>query len=239
MSTIADRLSQVWTRITQAAYAAGRDPASISLLAVSKTHVIAELKAALAAGQTAFGESYLQDALPKIEAIGHRAEWHYIGPIQSNKTRQIAANFDWVHTVDQIKIAQRLNEQRPRELPPLNVCLQINTSGEAAKAGIPPADTRALAEAVSMLPHLRLRGLMVIPARQQDPARQREPFHQLRSLFEQLNADGFSLDTLSMGMSNDMEAAIAEGATLVRIGTAIFGPRRTKATDHQQSTDQI
>ena len=239
MSTIADRLTRVWTRITQAAYAAGRDPASISLLAVSKTHAIAELEAALAAGQTAFGESYLQEAVPKIEAIGNRAEWHFIGPIQSNKTRQIAACFDWVHTVDRIKIAQRLNEQRPTELPPLNVCLQINTSGEAAKAGITPADTRALAEAVSMLPHLRLRGLMTIPAREQDPARQREPFHQLHSLFEQLNADGFSLDTLSMGMSNDMESAITEGATLVRIGTAIFGPRRAKSTDHQQSTDQI
>jgi len=242
MSTIADRLARVRTRITQAAYAAGRDPASINLLAVSKTHLVADLEAALAAGQTALGESYLQDALPKIEAIGERAEWHFIGPIQSNKTRQIAAHFDWVHSVDRIKIAQRLNEQRPGELPPLNVCLQVNTSGEAAKAGILPAETRALAEAVSMLPHLRLRGLMTIPMREQDSARQRQPFHQLRSLFEQLNAGGFNLDTLSMGMSNDMEAAIAEGATLVRIGTAIFGPRRARTTDHpeeSQSTDQI
>ena len=242
MSTIADRLEQVWSRITQAANAAGRDPASIKLLAVSKTHPVAELEAALAAGQTAFGESYLQDALPKIEAIGNRAEWHFIGPIQSNKTRQIAAHFDWVHSVDRIKIAQRLSEQRPKELPPLNVCLQVNTSGETAKAGIPPADTRALAEVVNMLPHLRLRGLMTIPAREQDTARQRQPFHQLRTLFEQLNKNGFNLDTLSMGMSDDMEAAIAEGATLLRIGTAIFGPRQAKATHNsgeKQSSEQI
>ncbi len=226
MSTIADRLVHVQTRITLAAQAAGRDPANIKLLAVSKTHSIAELEAALAAGQTAFGESYLQDALPKIEHIGDQAEWHFIGPIQSNKTRQIAVHFNWVHSVDRIKIAQRLSEQRPRELPPLNICLQVNTSGEAAKAGIPPADTQALAEAVSKLPHLRLRGLMTIPAQDQDPARQRQPFRQLRSLFEQLNAGDFSLDTLSMGMSDDLEAAIAEGTTLVRVGTAIFGPRR-------------
>ena len=226
MSTIADRLVHVQTRITQAAQAAGRDPANIKLLAVSKTLSIAELEAALAAGQTAFGESYLQDALPKIEHIGDQAEWHFIGPIQSNKTRQIAVHFNWVHSVDRIKIAQRLSEQRPRELPPLNICLQVNTSGEAAKAGIPPADTQALAEAVSKLPHLRLRGLMTIPAQDQDPARQRQPFRQLRSLFEQLNAGDFSLDTLSMGMSDDLEAAIAEGSTLVRVGTAIFGPRR-------------
>lgn len=226
MSTIADRLVHVRTRITQAAHAAGRDPANIKLLAVSKTHSIAELETALAAGQTAFGESYLQDALPKIEHIGDQAEWHYIGPIQSNKTRQIAVHFDWVHSVDRIKIAQRLSEQRPRELPPLNICLQVNTSGEAAKAGIPPADTQALAEAVSKLPHLRLRGLMTIPAQDQDPARQRQPFRQLRRLFEQLNAGDFNLDTLSMGMSDDLEAAIAEGTTLVRVGTAIFGPRR-------------
>ena len=188
MSTIADRLAQVRTRITQAANAAGRDPASIKLLAVSKTHPVAILETALTAGQTAFGESYLQDALPKIEAIGDRAEWHFIGPIQTNKTRQIATHFDWVHSVDRIKIAQRLNEQRPRELPPLNICLQVNMSGEATKAGIPPTETRALAEAVSKLPHLKLRGLMAIPAREQDPARQRPPFHQLHSLFEQLNA---------------------------------------------------
>ena len=232
MSTIADRLERVWSRISQAANAAGRDPACIRLLAVSKTQPVAKLEAALAAGQTVFGESYLQDALPKIEAIGTRAEWHFIGPIQSNKTRQIAAHFDWVHSVDRIKIAQRLSEQRPRELPPLNVCLQVNISAEATKAGAPPADIRALAEAINKLPHLRLRGLMAIPAREQDPTRQRQSFHELRRLFEQLNTEGFNLDTLSMGMSSDMEAAIAEGATLVRIGTAIFGPRLTRSTDN-------
>ena len=232
MSTIADRLERVWSRISQAANAAGRDPACIRLLAVSKTQPVAKLEAALAAGQTVFGESYLQDALPKIEAIGTRAEWHFIGPIQSNKSRQIAAHFDWVHSVDRIKIAQRLSEQRPRELPPLNVCLQVNISAEATKAGAPPADIRALAEAINKLPHLRLRGLMAIPAREQDPTRQRQSFHELRRLFEQLNTEGFNLDTLSMGMSSDMEAAIAEGATLVRIGTAIFGPRLTRSTDN-------
>ena len=228
MSTISDRLEQVRSRIKQAAIAADRDPASIKLVAVSKTQPISKLEAALAADQSIFGESYLQDALPKIEAIGARAEWHFIGPIQSNKTRQIATHFDWVHSVDRIKIAQRLNEQRPENLPPLNVCLQVNTSGEVAKTGVAPAETRALAEAINLLPHLRLRGLMTIPAREQDPERQRQPFHQLHSLFEQLNNNGFNLDTLSMGMSDDMEAAIAEGATLVRVGTAIFGPRLTK-----------
>jgi pyridoxal phosphate enzyme (YggS family) len=228
MSTIADRLARVRTRITQAAIAAGRDPASIKLLAVSKSHPVAELEAALSAGQFAFGESYLQDALPKIEVIANRAEWHFIGPIQSNKTRQIAAQFDWVHSVDRIKIAQRLNEQRPVERPPLNICLQVNISDEAGKAGVTPAEIRALAEAVCKLPHLRLRGLMAIPVREHDPARQRQPFQQLRNLFEQLNIAGFNLDTLSMGMSADLEAAIAEGATLVRVGTAIFGPRQAR-----------
>jgi pyridoxal phosphate enzyme (YggS family) len=170
----------------------------------------------------------LQDALPKIEVIANRAEWHFIGPIQSNKTRQIAAQFDWVHSVDRIKIAQRLNEQRPVERPPLNICLQVNISDEAGKAGVTPAEIRALAEAVCKLPHLRLRGLMAIPVREHDPARQRQPFQQLRNLFEQLNIAGFNLDTLSMGMSADLEAAIAEGATLVRVGTAIFGPRQAR-----------
>jgi pyridoxal phosphate enzyme (YggS family) len=225
MSTIADRLAQVRMRIAQAATAAGRDPTSIRLLAVSKTHPIADLEAALAAGQTAFGESYLQDVLPKIEAIGERAEWHFIGPIQSNKTRQIASHFAWVHSVDRLKIAQRLSEQRPAGVPPLNVCLQVNTSGETTKRGVSPDETRSLAKAVAALPHLRLRGLMTIPARAQDIKQQRQPFAQLRRLLEQLNANGFELDTLSMGMSNDLEAAITEGATLVRIGSAIFGPR--------------
>lgn len=225
MSTIADRLAQVRMRISQAAATAARDPNSIRLLAVSKTRPVADLEAALAAGQRAFGESYLQDALPKIAAIGERAEWHFIGPIQSNKTRQIASHFAWVHSVDRLKIAQRLSEQRPAGLPPLNICLQVNTSGETTKGGVLPEETRNLAEAVALLPHLRLRGLMTIPAPVQDVTQQRRPFAQLRRLLEQLNANGLELDTLSMGMSNDLEAAIAEGATLVRIGTAIFGPR--------------
>jgi len=227
MSTIAERLTQVRLRIAQAAMAAGRDPANIRLLAVSKTRPVTDLEAALAAGQTTFGESYLQDALPKITAIGERAEWHFIGPIQSNKTRQIASHFAWVHSVDRLKIAQRLSEQRPAGLPPLNVCLQVNTSGENTKAGISPEDTEKLAAAVAALPRLRLRGLMTIPAWKQDVRQQRQPFAQLRKLLEQLNTKGYALDTLSMGMSNDLEAAIAEGATLVRIGTAIFGPRST------------
>ena len=235
MSTIAERLTQVRLRIAQAAMAAGRDPASIRLLAVSKTRPVTDLEAALAAGQTTFGESYLQDALPKIAAIGERAEWHFIGPIQSNKTRQIAGHFAWVHSVDRLKIAQRLSEQRPPELAPLNVCLQVNTSGENTKGGVSPEETATLAAAVAALPHLRLRGLMTIPAHTQDVRQQRQPFALLRRLQEQLNANGFELDTLSMGMSNDLEAAIAEGATLVRIGTAIFGPRST----HREKPDVI
>jgi len=234
MSTIVERLAQVRMRIDRAATAAGRDPAGIRLLAVSKTRPVADLEAALAAGQTAFGESYLQDALPKIAALGDRAEWHFIGPIQSNKTRQIATQFAWVHSVDRLKIAQRLSEQRPAALPPLNICLQVNTSGENTKAGISPSATLTLATAVAALPHLRLRGLMTIPAPEQDVQQQRLPFARLRRLLEQLNANGFELDTLSMGMSNDLEAAILEGATLVRIGTAIFGPRshsRAKVND--------
>lgn len=231
MSTIAERLAQVRLRIQQAAVAAGRDPAGIQLLAVSKTRPVTDLEAALAAGQTAFGESYLQDALPKIAALGERAEWHFIGPIQSNKTRQIASHFAWVHSVDRLKIAQRLSEQRPAELPPLNVCLQINTSGETSKAGVSPDEALNLAQALVLLPRLRLRGLMTIPAPTVEMAQQRRPFAQLRALLEQLNASGHELDTLSMGMSNDLEAAIAEGATVVRIGTAIFGPRSTNKVE--------
>jgi pyridoxal phosphate enzyme (YggS family) len=228
MSTIVERLAQVRMRIAQAAMAAGRDPASIRLLAVSKTRPTTDLEAALAAGQTAFGESYLQDALPKIAVIGERAEWHFIGPIQSNKTRQVARHFAWAHSVDRLKIAQRLSEQRPAWLPPLNVCLQVNTSGEDTKGGVSPEETETLAAAVAALPQLRLRGLMTIPAHTKDVRQQRQPFALLRKLLEQLNTRGYELDTLSMGMSNDLEAAIAEGATLVRIGTAIFGPRSTR-----------
>ena len=225
MSSIAERLARVHARIHAAAEAAGRDAADIRLLAVSKTRPVADVEAALAAGQRAFGESYVQDALPKIAAIGARAEWHFIGPVQSNKTRAIAEHFDWVQSVDRLKIARRLSEQRPPGRAPLQICLQVNVSRDPAKAGVDPDEVGALARAVAELPNLRLRGLMTIPARSEDPDRQREPFRRLRELYETLQTQGLALDTLSMGMSADLEAAIAEGATLVRIGTAIFGPR--------------
>ncbi len=225
MSSIAERLARVHARIHAAAEAAGRDPADIRLLAVSKTRPVADVAAALAAGQRAFGESYVQDALPKIAAIGDRAEWHFIGPVQSNKTRAIAEHFDWVQSVDRLKIARRLSEQRPPGRPPLQICLQVNVSRDPAKAGVDPDQAGELARAVADLPNLQLRGLMTIPARSDDPTRQRVPFRHLRELYDMLQTQGMALDTLSMGMSADLEAAIAEGATLVRIGTAIFGPR--------------
>ncbi len=225
MSSIAERLARVHARIHAAAEAAGRDPADIRLLAVSKTRPVADVAAALAAGQRAFGESYVQDALPKIAAIGDRAEWHFIGPVQSNKTRAIAEHFDWVQSVDRLKIARRLSEQRPPGRPPLQICLQVNVSRDPAKAGVDPDQAGELARAVADLPNLQLRGLMTIPARSDDPTRQRVPFRHLRELYDTLQMQGLALDTLSMGMSADLEAAIAEGATLVRIGTAIFGPR--------------
>ncbi|MFO8025245.1 YggS family pyridoxal phosphate-dependent enzyme [Thiohalophilus sp.] len=226
MNSIAQRLEQVRARITQAEQRAQRPPGSTRLLAVSKTRPIEDLRAALAAGQTCFGENYLQDALPKIaELADELIEWHYIGPLQSNKTREIAGHFAWVHSVDRLKIARRLSEQRPPYLPPLNLCLQINTSGEASKSGIVPEEALKLARAIADLPHLQLRGLMTIPAPGSGFEQQRQPFRQLRELFAQLNAEGLALDTLSMGMSGDLEAAIAEGSTLVRIGTAIFGAR--------------
>ena len=225
-TTLRERLQQVRMQITQAALAAQRAPAGVQLLAVSKTHSAAAIREALAAGQTAFGESYVQEALVKIAALADAPiEWHFIGPIQSNKTAAIAAHFAWVHSLDRLKIAQRLNDQRAARLPPLNVCLQVNISGEASKGGVSPAELEALAQAVHALPRLRLRGLMTIPAPESDPQRQRAPFHQLRLCLDRLNRQGLALDTLSMGMSDDLQAAIAEGATIVRIGTAIFGPR--------------
>lgn len=226
MDSIAQRLDSVRARITQAEQQAGRSPGAVQLLAVSKTRPIEDLRAALAAGQRCFGENYLQDALPKIAALADEAiEWHFIGPIQSNKTREIAGHFDWVHSVDRLKIARRLSEQRPADRPPLNLCLQVNTSGETSKSGVMPDQVAGLARAIAELPHLRLRGLMTIPAPAAEFEQQRKPFRRLHQLFEQLNADGLALDTLSMGMTNDMEAAIAEGSTIVRIGTAIFGAR--------------
>jgi pyridoxal phosphate enzyme (YggS family) len=228
MSYITDKLQAVTTQIVAAARNAGREPSEIALLAVSKTVPPNVLIEAYDAGQRAFGENYLQEALDKMVALKDRAPgiaWHFIGPIQSNKTRPIAENFDWVHSVDRLKVAQRLSEQRPAGLPSLNICIQVNVSGEASKSGCAPQDLPALAHAVAILPGLRLRGLMTIPEIASTEAEQRRPLRQLRELADQLRAEGLALDTLSMGMSADLAAAIAEGATMVRIGTAIFGER--------------
>lgn len=229
MSDIAHNLADVHARIERAAHAAGRDPQSVALLAVSKTFPADDVRAAHAAGQRAFGENYVQEAIAKIEALADlRAsiEWHFIGPLQSNKTRSVAEHFDWVHSVDRLKIAQRLAEQRPDALPPLNVLLQVNVSGEASKSGVAPAEAAAVAHEIAALPKLRLRGLMSIPEPAETLEAQRAPHRMLRELFDSLRADGLALDTLSMGMSADLEAAVLEGATIVRIGTAIFGARQ-------------
>jgi pyridoxal phosphate enzyme (YggS family) len=226
MTTIASNLQAVRDEIKAAAAEAGRQANEISLLAVSKTFPPDALRAACIAGQTRFAESYVQEALDKIAALRDMPiEWHYIGPIQSNKTRAIAENFAWVHSVDRLKIAERLSEQRPAQLPELQVCLQVNISMEASKSGVAPDEAGALAHAIAKLPRLKLRGLMAVPAPGDDFAAQRLPFAQLRGLRDQLNRQGLQLDTLSMGMSHDFAAAIAEGATIVRIGTAIFGKR--------------
>ena len=202
----------------------------VQLLAVSKTFAAADVMALADLGQRGFGENYLQEALDKIAAIAAerpdlRLEWHFIGPIQSNKTRSIAEHFDWVHSVDRLKVAQRLSEQRPSDLSPLQLCLQVNISGQASKSGVAPHEVLALARAVAALPRVRLRGLMSIPEPVPEPEAQRLPHRALYALLAQLNAQGLALDTLSMGMSADLEAAVLEGATLVRIGTAIFGER--------------
>lgn len=223
MSTLADNLSAISARIASTAQAVGRDPASVQLLAVSKTKPASAIREIHAAGVRDFGENYLQEALTKQQALSDLPLiWHFIGPIQSNKTKAIAEHFDWVHSVDRLKIAQRLSEQRPAGLAPLNICLQVNVSGEDSKSGCTPADLPALAKAVAALPNLRLRGLMAIPEPTEDRATQEAAFASLRKLQEGL---GFGLDTLSMGMSHDLEAAIAQGATWVRIGTALFGAR--------------
>ena len=223
MSTIAGNIAQVEARIRAAALAVHRDVTSIHLLAVSKTKPAAALREAHAAGVRDFGENYLQEARAKqVELADLPLCWHFIGPIQSNKTRDIAEHFAWVHSVDRLKIAQRLSEQRPAVLPPLNICIQVNVSGEASKSGCTPADLPALAAAISALPRLKLRGLMAIPEPTEDRAEQDAAFAQVRTLQERLN---MGLDTLSMGMSHDLESAIAQGATWVRIGTALFGAR--------------
>ena len=228
MTTISANLQAVSARITDVAARFGRDPAAVRLLAVSKTWPADDVRRAAAAGQRAFGENYVQEGVEKVAALtGMGLEWHFIGPLQGNKTRPVAEHFDWVHSIDRLKIAERLSAQRPDSLPPLSVCVQVNVSGEASKSGCAPEEAVALAHAVAALPRLRLRGLMAIPAPGGDFAAQRLPFRRLRQLYEQLRAGGLPLDTLSMGMSYDLEAAIAEGATLVRVGTAIFGERST------------
>ncbi len=225
-SPACERLQAVRARIAVAARQAGRDPGSIRLLAVSKTFDAAAVREMAACGQRAFGENYVQEAQDKMAALADLPlEWHFIGPIQSNKTRPITERFGWVHSLDRLKIAERLSAQRPPGLPPLQVCIEVNVSGEASKGGVAPADLPALADAVAKLPGLRLRGLMAIPAPSADPAAQRAAFRRVREGFDDLVARGHPLDTLSMGMSADLEAAILEGATIVRVGTALFGSR--------------
>ena len=227
MSSIGGNLQVVRARIAAAARSAGREPGDIALLAVSKAFAAGEVHAAYAAGQREFGENYVQEAMQKIAALSALPLiWHFIGPIQSNKTRAIAEHFDWVHSVERDKIALRLAEARPAGRDPLDICLQVNLSGEKSKSGAAPEALRSLAELVRASPRLRLRGLMAIPEPSDDIVLQRRHFRALRLLLEQLNAAGFGLDTLSMGMSQDLEAAVMEGATIVRIGTAIFGERK-------------
>jgi PLP dependent protein len=230
MGSIGSNLQEVTQRIARACAEAGRDANSVTLLAVSKTFPAEAVRDAFAAGARAFGENYVQEGLAKIDALADLREqvvWHLIGPLQSNKTRPVAEAFDWVHTVDRLKIAERLAAQRPADLPPLDICLQVNVSGEDSKSGVAPAELPALAAAVSALPceRLRLRGLMAIPEPTADLQAQRHQHRRLRELFDALRAGGLPLDTLSMGMSADLEAAVAEGSTLVRVGSAIFGSR--------------
>lgn len=228
MSVIAANLQAVHRGVAAAAQQAGRVPEDVALLAVSKTVAPGIVREAFAAGQRAFGENYVQEGVEKIAALADlrsQIAWHFIGPLQSNKTRLVAEHFDWVHAIDRLKIAQRLSEQRPAGMAPLQVCIQVNISNEASKSGVAPEDVPELARAVAAMPGLRLRGLMAIPEPASDPAAQRRPFAAMRALSQSLRAAGLPLDTLSMGMSGDMDAAIAEGATIVRIGTAIFGAR--------------
>ena len=231
MTTISANLQAVLARIDSAAQQYGRDPQDISLLAVSKMWPAACVRDAASAGQCAFGENYVQEGVDKIAELADLRiglVWHFIGPLQSNKTRPVAEAFDWVHSIDRLKIAERLSEQRPAHLPPLSVCLQVNVSGEATKSGVELHEAAALAKQIAVLPRLQLRGVMAIPAPADDFSAQRAPFGRLRALYDELRAGGLALDTLSMGMSHDLEAAIAEGATLVRVGTAIFGERSYK-----------
>lgn len=230
MDKLQNSLQGVKSRIARAARDAGRDPRDILLVAVSKTFPAAAVAEACAAGQRDFGENYVQEALDKINALTHLPiVWHFIGPIQSNKTRIIAEHFHWVHSVDRLKIAERLSAQRPAGAAPLNVCLQVNVSGESSKSGCAPQEVAELALAVARLPRLALRGLMAVPEPSEDPALQRARFDALAALIEPLRREGLPLDTLSIGMSGDLEQAIAAGATIVRVGTAIFGSRTGRA----------
>lgn len=228
MATIAENIQEVRRRIAAACALAHRPVDSVTLLAVGKTFSADAVRTAFDAGARSFGENYVQEAIDKIAALSDlrdRLEWHLIGPLQSNKTRAVAESFDWVHTVDRLKIAQRLSEQRPAGLPPLQLCLQVNISDEASKSGLAADEVLSVARAVAALPRVRLRGLMAVPAPASDPAAQRLPHARLRELLASLQRDGLDVDTLSMGMTADLEAAIAEGATIVRVGTAIFGTR--------------
>ena len=226
---IARQLQDVRARIATACRAAGRAPDAVALLAVSKTFCADAVRAAHAAGQHAFGENYIQEAVDKIDALRDLPlQWHCIGPIQSNKTRLVAERYDWAHSVDRLKIAERLSAQRPDDLAPLQVCLQVNIDGGPTKSGVAPAEALALARTVAALPRLKLRGLMTIPEPAPDFEAALAVHRRARALFDELNADGLALDTLSMGMSADLEAAIAAGSTLVRVGTAIFGARAVK-----------
>ena len=228
MHNIEINIDRVRRRIDEACRSHGRDPSQVTLLAVSKKKPASDIEAALEAGQNDFGESYVQEAETKIAQLNNEAlNWHFIGPIQSNKTRRIAELFNWVHSVDRLKIAQRLNEARPQSLPPLNILLQVNIDADPAKSGIAAQDLKQLAQATAILPRLRLRGLMAIPSVHENFDDQRKPFAHLRELLHELQKKHPHCDCLSMGMSGDMEAAIAEGSTLVRIGTAIFGSRET------------
>jgi pyridoxal phosphate enzyme (YggS family) len=230
MTRISTQLSAVRERIHAACRATARPPESVALLAVSKTFGADAVQAAFEAGQTDFGENYIQEAVEKITILRHLPLlWHCIGPVQSNKTRLVAEHFDWVHTVDRLKIAQRLSEQRPAGLPPLQVCIQVNVDGGPTKSGVAPAEALALAQAVAGLPRLHLRGIMCIPEPAPDFGTACEIFQRARALLEALNRQGLGLDTLSMGMSADLEAAIASGSTLVRVGSAIFGSRHSPA----------
>lgn len=248
MSAIAENWQATLSRVKHAADAVQRDPSQICVMAVSKTFGPDDVIEAWSAGARCFGENYVQEGIDKIHAVGERLmltpglgerrpEWHFIGPLQSNKTRAVAEHFHWVHSIDRLKIAQRLSEQRPPDLPDLQVCVQVNISHEDSKSGVLPADVMALCQAVAMLPRLRLRGLMAIPAPVVDVAQARVPFAALRTLLGALRSAGLAVDTLSMGMSADLEPAVAEGATIVRVGSAIFGGRPKRAIQASDGTN--